>query len=133
MLEHRFIAVDTRKLMKICRFVARITKRPIAVDRPITGKMVFSHESGIHCAAVLKNSDTYQPFSPEILGRKGTHLIVGRHSGPAVIRHFMQNAGIALDTEKTGRLLAALRTESPQKRSFLSARELLKLYRHAVN
>jgi homocitrate synthase NifV len=132
-LDHRCITIDSQMLIKICQRVARITHRPIAPDRPITGKAVFSHESGIHCAAILKNPDTYQPFPPEILGRKSAQLVVGRHSGSTVIRHLMQNAGIVLDTEKTERLLAVVRAESLRKKAPISPGELTQLYRHTIS
>lgn len=132
-LDHRCITIDSQKLIKICRLVARITDRPIAPDRPITGKAVFSHESGIHCAAILKNPDTYQPFPPEILGRKSAQLVVGRHTGSTVIRHLMKNHGVFLDAEKTERLLAVVRAESLRKKSAISSGELTRLYRHTFS
>lgn len=130
---NRSSAIDTRRRMKICRFVSRISNRPIAVDRPITGAAAFSHESGIHAAGILKNQNTYQPFSPDILGRKGVQPVVGRHSGSTVIKHVMQNAGVTLDAEKTARLLAAVRAESLRKKALLSHSELIQLYQHAIS
>ncbi|WP_319405227.1 hypothetical protein [uncultured Desulfosarcina sp.] len=132
-IDDRTIAIDLRKLVKICRFVFRISKRPIPADRPITGKAVFDHESGIHCAAVLRDPNTYQPFPPEILGRKGAQLVVGRHSGSTVIKHVMEKTGVTLDAEKTEKLLVAVRTEAMRKRTFLSARELVQLYQHTCS
>ena len=132
-LDDRISAVNSQKLVKICRFVSRITDRPIPVDRPITGEMVFSHESGIHCAAVLKNPNTYQPFSPEAVGRKSAQLVVGRHSGSTVIKHVMEKAGVTLDAEKTLQLLAAAREEAMKKRALLSPGELIELYQQTFS
>jgi len=129
-LEDRTIGVSSKKLVRICRFVSRITHRPIAVDRPITGEAVFSHESGIHCAAILKDPNTYQPFSPEILGRKPAQLVIGRHSGSTVLKHVMEMAGVTLDDEKTAQLLSVMRIHSLKNRSVISNDELVHLYRH---
>lgn len=114
--------------MAICRFVSRVTRRPLTVDRPITGETAFSHESGIHCAAVLKDPDTYQPFSPEMLGRKGAQLLVGLHSGSAALRHTMKEAGLVLDDQKTERLLTSVRAEALRKKTLISPGELVQLY-----
>ncbi len=130
-LPDRFSTVHTKRLTGICRYVARITQRSIAVDRPIVGGAVFSHESGIHCAAVLKNPDTYQPFSPAILGRRGARLVVGRHSGSATLRHVMQTAGVDLDADDAQRLLTAVRAEALRRRTFLSPDDVMRLHRHA--
>jgi homocitrate synthase NifV len=57
-LEQRSSSVETRRLAKICQWVARITNRTIVPDRPVVGEAVFTHESGIHCAALLKDPST---------------------------------------------------------------------------
>jgi homocitrate synthase NifV len=132
-LEDRIIAVDLQKLVEICRFLSRITERPIPIDRPITGEMIFSHESGIHCAAVLKDPNTYQPFPPEILGRKGAQLVVGRHTGATILKHILQKAGASLDDEKLAQLLAAVRIQAFKNKGTLSHREIVQLYQHTRN
>jgi homocitrate synthase NifV len=132
-LEHRSSSVDTRRLAKICRYVARITDRKIAPDRPIVGEAVFTHESGIHCAALLKDPSTYQPFSPEAVGHERARLVVGRHSGTHVIRHLMEHAGVALDAEETQRLLSVVQNESLRKKTAFSPLELTRLYRRTFS
>ncbi|WP_319521740.1 hypothetical protein [uncultured Desulfosarcina sp.] len=127
-LEHRSSSVDTRRLAKICQWVARMTDRTIAPDRPIVGEAVFTHESGIHCAALLKDPSTYQPFSPETVGHKCARLVVGRHSGISVIRHLMEHAGVVLDAEDTQRLLSVVQDESLRKKTAFSPFELTRLY-----
>lgn len=129
-LGDRTTTVDTKQLMQICRFVSRLTKRPIPVDRPITGAAVFSHESGIHCAAMLKDPGSYQPFSAELVGRDDSQLVVGRHSGSSIIKHVMKRAGVVLDAQKTDKLLSAVRAHSLKKKAALSPCELVQLYQH---
>jgi len=132
LLDNRSTSIDARKLVKISRFVSRSTHRPIPVDQPITGEAVFRHESGIHCAAILKDPTTYQPFPPEMLGRERAQLVAGRHSGAAVLKHLMAEAGVVLPGEKTGRLLRAVRAEALRKHTALSSCDLLRLYQRSV-
>jgi len=130
-LAHRYCAVDPKRLMTLCRFVSRITNRPIAVDQPISGDGVFSHESGIHCAALLKDPTTYQPFDPKILGRQGARLVVGQHSGSRVVQHVMEKAGVKLNQAQAERFLTVVRTEAARRKSNLSAADLARLCAHA--
>jgi len=37
--------------------------------RPVTGRNVFTHTSAYHVKAVKNNPNTYEPFSPELVGR----------------------------------------------------------------
>jgi homocitrate synthase NifV len=131
-LDHRNCAIDLRKLLPISRLVSRRTNRPIPVDQPITGEAVFRHESGIHCAGILRDPATYQPFSPEMLGREKAQLVAGRHSGTKVLEHLMAEAGIVLPREKTGELLVAVREEALRKQSSLSSHDLIRLYRRTI-
>ena len=128
-LENRYSSVDLQKLLPISQLVSEATNRPIPVDQPITGEAVFRHESGVHCAGILRDPATYQPFSPEMLGREKAQLVAGRHSGTKVIEHLMAEAGVVLPREKTGELLMAVRAEALRKQSALSSRDLIKLYR----
>lgn len=127
-LDHRCASVDTRRLAKICQWVGRITGRTIGPDRPVVGEAVFTHESGIHCAALLKNPSTYQPFPPEMVGRKCARLVVGRHSGTHMIRHLMEDAGVILNAEEAQRLLSVIRDESVRNKTSFTPLELTRLY-----
>ena len=117
-LDGRSSVVDSRKLMPLCRFVSRASRTgPLRWTAPLPARRSFSHESGIHCAAVLNDPDAYQPFSPEILGRTGAQLVVGRHSGSAVLNHLMEKAGVTMDEQKTEQLLASVRIEALRTRA----------------
>lgn len=131
-LDHRNSTIDLRRLLPISQLVSRTTNRPIPVDQPITGEAVFRHESGIHCAGILRDPASYQPFSPEMLGRAKAQLMAGRHSGAVVLQHLLAEAGVVLPREETGELLRAVREEALRTQSALSSRDLIRLYRRTV-
>ncbi len=85
---------NTHGLLSLCRMVAATSKRPIASDQPIVGEMAFSHESGIHCHAIIKDPHTYEPFDPRQIGRANRRFVIGSHSGSTGIRHLLEQAGI---------------------------------------
>ncbi len=124
--------IDIRHLVEICRFVSSVTARPIPENCPVTGQSVFNHESGIHCAGLLKDPQTYQPFSPEILGREKERLVVGRHSGLKVLRHVLAQAGVTLRSEKAEGLLAAVRAKALKTKAVLSPGDLVQLYHQTL-
>jgi homocitrate synthase NifV len=100
--------VDVRHLMNICAYVAEISDRPIPADKPITGSGAFLHESGIHCAGLLKDPLSYQPFLPESVGRKGFGFMLGRQSGTHSIMHMLGKAGIEISRDEAMRLKEVL-------------------------
>jgi homocitrate synthase NifV len=78
--------IRTASLMDLCRFVSLASSRKIPESKPITGEAIFMHESGIHCAALLKDPLSYQPFLPENAGQKETQFVLGKHSGSRYLR-----------------------------------------------
>ena len=100
--------IDVTHLMNLCAYVAEASDRPIPVDKPITGSGVFLHESGIHCAGLLKDPLSYQPFHPESVGRKGFRFMLGRQSGSHSIMHMLGKAGIDISKEEAIRLKEVL-------------------------
>jgi homocitrate synthase NifV len=92
--------VDTKHLLELCRMVAEASGQSIPPAQPVVGKRVFSHESGIHCHAMLRDTRTYEPFSPQLAGHEGRRFVLGAHSGTTAIRHLLGKAGIHVSEEQ---------------------------------
>ena len=97
-------SIDATHLMNLCTYVAEASERPIPSDKPITGSGAFLHESGIHCAGLLKDPLSYQPFLPESVGRKGFSFVLGKQSGSYSIMHMLGKAGIDISRDEALRL-----------------------------
>ena len=106
--------IDIRHLMNICKYVEEVSGYPIPADKPITGSAAFLHESGIHCAGLLKDTLSYQPFHPESVGRKGFGFVLGRQSGSNSIIHILGKAGIDISKDEALRLKAVLFNETTE-------------------
>ena len=61
-------------------------------NKAIVGKNAFAHESGIHQDGMLKNPETYEIITPELIGDATTELVLGKHSG----RHAFANRAIEM-------------------------------------
>jgi 2-isopropylmalate synthase len=62
--------------------------------KAVVGVNSFATQAGIHQAGILRNPTTYEYLEPEVFGRQ-RQLMVGRHSGRAVIRHLLDQLGRA--------------------------------------
>lgn len=127
-LQNRTSTIAIRKLIDVCQEVAGASGRAIPVDQPITGEAAFRHESGIHCAGLLKDPLSYQPIDPEILGRPSVEFVAGRHSGRKIIAHLLTEAGVHPSARDTRRLLRKVRAQASAKQRTLSCGELVMLY-----
>jgi 2-isopropylmalate synthase len=76
-----------------------ITFRP-SPNKAIVGDNAFAHESGIHQHGMLANPLCYEIMTPGLVGVAKTHLVLGKHSGRAALRHRLEQLGFALTREE---------------------------------
>jgi isopropylmalate/homocitrate/citramalate synthase len=77
------------RLHELRQAVERASGVPLPPHEPIVGEGVFSHESGIHTAAILVHPAIYQFIREETVG--GTHRFVfGKHSGAAAVEAVLE-------------------------------------------
>lgn len=68
-------------------------------NKPIIGRNVFTHESGVHVKGILSNPICYEALSPERVGRKSS-FVFGKHSGRSLVRHILSRNRISLSEER---------------------------------
>lgn len=121
--------VDPAALGGLAETVAEAACRPVPVSKAIVGADVFTHESGIHVAALLKAPATYQGLDPALLGRRH-RFVVGKHSGAAALGHALATRGIALDPDLSAALAEAVRLRATALKRSIAAAELVEIYRN---
>jgi len=87
---------DLHSLVDLSHEVSAAAKIDVAVNKAVVGQNAFSHESGIHVAAILENPRTYELFLPEMVGGK-RNLIVGKHTGTKALAGIIKNIGYELN------------------------------------
>ena len=120
------IGIDTKRFREVSEFVVKASGCKVPPWKAIVGDNAFAHESGIHGHGVLQNPATYEPFSPEEVGRE-RRLVIGKHSGKHIIANFLRQHGIALSLEETRSLVGAVRNLSVELKRSLTTDELLSL------
>ncbi len=66
---------DISLMPKLSSVVAEASEIRVSKSKPLTGEYAFSHESGIHVAAMLQDPIAYEYVPPELLGRQRQYLI----------------------------------------------------------
>lgn len=118
---------DLIKAKELSKIIAKITKRPIPVSKPIFGKNIFYHEAGIHTDAILKNPINYELFPPEEVNLK-RRLLIGKHSGSSIIKYKLKKMGIVINDIEARCMLEIAREESTKLRRVLKDKELKGIY-----
>ncbi|MEU2623236.1 pyruvate carboxyltransferase [Streptomyces sp. NPDC007157] len=68
-------------------------------NKAIFGTYAFGTAAGIHQQGMLRNPATYEYVEPARFGRERS-LLIGRHSGRAVLRHILDELGLAVSEEE---------------------------------
>ncbi|WP_181693178.1 2-isopropylmalate synthase [Natronomonas sp. LN261] len=86
--------IGTRRITELAQVVEAKSDMPIPANKPVVGSNAFSHESGIHAAGVIENSDTFEPgvMTPEMVGAT-RQLVLGKHTGTHSVRERLEDAG----------------------------------------
>jgi len=84
---------DLAKLPELGELVSRISKFPIAANKPILGARNFTRESGIGVDLVVKEPLAMFGTHPALTGRRG-EVVLGKKSGKASITYNLEAMGI---------------------------------------
>jgi len=86
--------IDTTQITKLARIVEEKSDIPIPANKSIVGRNAFAHESGIHAAGVIENSDTFEPgvMTPEMVGAR-REFVMGKHTGTHSVKKRLVDAG----------------------------------------
>ena len=124
---HVLYGYDTKynlaKLPELGELVSRISRFPIAANKPILGDRNFTRESGIGVDLVVKEPLAMFGTHPALTGRKG-EVVLGKKSGKLSITYNLEKLGITdADDEAIGEMLKRVKDKGIEKRGLLTDEE----------
>ncbi|HEU03887.1 MAG TPA: 2-isopropylmalate synthase [Nitrosopumilus sp.] len=105
--------INTELLYETSRFVSKLVGMSVQPNKAIVGENAFGHESGIHTHGVLINPLTYEPISPELVGRK-RWLQVGKHAGIHGMNAMLEEYGIEPEEKQAKQILDKVKSIGDQ-------------------
>ncbi|MFX1488528.1 MAG: LeuA family protein [Promethearchaeota archaeon] len=120
--------IDLTKLPELSRVCEKYFCKPLSQYKPIVGDYAFSHESGLHIAAILAHPLTYEPINPRMVGRR-RKFYLGKFSGTKSINHALKSKIEVLDLDIPIEIIKKITMEVKKKHESTSKEEL----RHSFN
>ncbi|MFD2762115.1 2-isopropylmalate synthase [Lentibacillus juripiscarius] len=80
--------------------IAKLTGMYVQANKAVIGRNAFQHEAGIHQDGVLKNKETYEIITPEMVGVTANTLFLGKHSGRHAFKDRVSELGVELSEDK---------------------------------
>ena len=126
-VQYGIVKYDLSKLVTLSKTVERYSRMQLPKNKPIVGLNAFSHESGIHVAAVLEEPRTYELFPPELVGNK-RRIVVGKHTGKKALQYVIAELGYKLTRDELCEILEGVKRICEVKKS-VSEEELESIIR----
>jgi isopropylmalate/homocitrate/citramalate synthase len=120
--------IDMKKLPELSKVCEKYFCLPISQYKPIVGEYAFSHESGLHIAAILAHPLTYEPINPKMVGRR-RKFYLGKFSGSKSIIHALKKKISVLDLDNIPEeVIKQIVTEVKKKHETKSKEEIRKSF-----
>jgi 2-isopropylmalate synthase len=120
-----------RELTSLAHFVAEVVNLKHYNHAPYIGHSAFAHKGGIHVAAILKASDTYQHIDPALVGNE-MRSVISELSGRGNIQFKAQSLGIDLNNEDAQRVLNHIKHLEHEGFTFEAAEASVELILHRL-
>lgn len=104
------LGFDISKFYELSKLVESLTHMKIPYNKPIVGKNIFCHESGIHVDAVIEEPLTYEPFLPELIGHH-RRIVLGKHSGCRAVRAKLNECGIDVTKDELCKIVEQVKNK----------------------
>ncbi|MGI0015757.1 MAG: 2-isopropylmalate synthase, partial [Nitrososphaera sp.] len=117
--------IKTELLYETSKYVSNTMGIIVQPNKAIIGENAFGHESGIHTHGIINNPLTYEPISPELVGRK-RWLQAGKHAGAHGIRAMLEEFGIK-PTDDELKLIVEKQKDIADKGKPITTSELLSI------
>ena len=118
----------TESFSELSDYVSKVSNRLLSENKPITGSLVLTHESGIHTNCLLKDRNTYQLISAEKIGKEEQQFLIGKHSGKATVMYYLAEANLPYTDEDCLLLLDKVKECADALKRAITKEELLDIY-----
>jgi len=106
---------NVKVFYELSKMVEEYTHVEVPKNKPIVGKNVFRHESGIHVDAVIEEPLTYEPFLPELIGQH-RRIVLGKHSGCRAVKAKLEEYGIEVTKDELCKIVEEVKKSREEGR-----------------
>lgn len=92
--------INTKEIYSTSNLVKKLARVLVQPNKAIVGRNAFSHQSGVHQDAMVKDRQTFEIINPAQVGRTSAEtIIIGKTSGKSGIKAKLEELGFVLDKD----------------------------------
>ncbi|MEW5978066.1 MAG: pyruvate carboxyltransferase [Acidobacteriota bacterium] len=119
--------IKTEKFYELSKLVQELSGFSLPPNRPIVGDSLYNIESGIvamfHRRCKKVEPLEYIPFLPEVAGRPGVDIALGKGSGLANVEEHLERRGLQATPEQANEIVNRVKQRSIEKKALLTQTE----------
>ncbi|MEY8751739.1 2-isopropylmalate synthase [Alkalicoccobacillus gibsonii] len=105
-----------KEIKRTSSLVSKLANMPVPGNKAVVGANAFAHESGIHQDGMLKNKETYEIITPELVGVHESSMVLGKHSGRHAFKEKLTELGFAGDATQFQQIFDAFKDLCDKKK-----------------
>jgi isopropylmalate/homocitrate/citramalate synthase len=125
------LGIKTEKFYELSKLVQQLGGFQVPPNRPIVGDWLYYIESGIvsmfHRRCKQVEPLEYIPFAPEMVGRPGVDIALGKGSGQANVEEHLERRHTQATAQQVDAILARVKQLSIEKKALLTGAEFDKI------
>lgn len=111
------INIKLEETKRTSDLISRMSGMPVPRNKAVIGGNAFAHESGIHQDGVLKNPETYEIITPQLVGVDANELPLGKLSGRHAFVDRMESLGYDMsDKDRVNEVFAKFKDLADKKK-----------------
>ena len=125
------VGIKTEKFYELSKLVQQLAGFQVPPNRPIVGDWLYYIESGVvsmfHRRCKQVEPLEYIPFAPEMVGRPGVDIALGKGSGQANVEEHLERRQIQVTPQQVDAIVAGVKQLSIEKKALLTGAEFDKI------
>ena len=121
------VGVRTEEFYELSKLVQKLSNVELPPNRPIVGDSLYKIESGIvamfHRRCKNVEPLEYIPFLPQVVGRPGVEIALGKGAGLANVEEVLEARGLSADAEQTKEIVDRVKQFSIRNKALLTNEE----------
>lgn len=121
--------IDMSQFYELSRFIEKVTKAKVAINRPVVGEKIFLWETGLPSSLWVNARETdplvMLPYKWNITGQKEPYLLLGKKSGKDNVTEWLKNNNLEFPEEKISELLKEIKEKSYAEKRDITNEEFL--------
>ena len=111
-------------LTELSQKVSKYSGMEIGKNTPVVGENAFTHNAGLHVAAILHDPEFYEAFPAELIGKK-RKFILDKMAGIQTIKQKLEDIGVNSSEENINKILTQVKS---MEKGSISDEELIHIF-----